>query len=828
MAKLGPRGLALVLDILDAMALGSSGIHIVVSDRAELLADEFRARSAAPVVPLVNPQGDALATELRERSGEPTLALGVVAAGQASALEVLHLLNDQRESLVRRGLCVVVIVAGDDARAADAAYLELQAHAPDFWSVRSHVHRLVGADPEEDARARMLELMAPPGGDVGSAVQWMATREPIDEWVEHRLWRTGPRREAWLSSARRALDSAQPEPRFFLDDGVELDRGATLDVTPLGDAIPAYRWPRPQWPSGQLDEGQQVLVRALGHALDRDGWAELAILHEDQHVRPLVEVVLTVGLLREASRPLILHIDASGGLSEALARCLADAGVLDVPDGLIARARRLRGATSFDDVLLLVTEASASEFLLLRASIPTMTVVGLVRGQARVTFAILATPAEWQRARRAQRLLHMWLGGAVVQWLRVETAETDLRAALSVGEHVIVLADPSMVSQARIAVGAASQRLFELPSSPPDEDEAMLASAQLLAGDPFASNGRSLGELAEVFQAVRALVAVEDDHVLTMARMLDEQSMLLQKQGLRVASTLLSGESVALYREIARAHPQPFLTEMVLSLHSLANHLLWLGRPAEARRAAEEAVAYLRELAREHRVLTPNLAHSLNGLGISSSLVEAFEAGLGALSEAVEIWRTFEWPRFRLELAKSLNSLGVPLGWMGRHEDGLRASEESVAIWRDVVIEHPEHRPNLARSLSNLAIRWNETERPDIALPVLDEAIAIWRSVTNPTDDEIADMVRSLAVRAHILQTRGDDDSALASYVEGVRRIVTVFETQPLTFVKLVVPLVRPLRHISDALGRPFPADLAAHPRIARILASIERETPDP
>ena len=62
METLGPRGLAVVVDLIDAIALGSGGIHIVVTDRAEATRREIEARCPEGwgIAPLFSPERDRL------------------------------------------------------------------------------------------------------------------------------------------------------------------------------------------------------------------------------------------------------------------------------------------------------------------------------------------------------------------------------------------------------------------------------------------------------------------------------------------------------------------------------------------------------------------------------------------------------------------------------------------------------------------------------------------------------------------------------------------------------------------------------------------------
>lgn len=825
MAKLGPRGLALVLDILDAQALGSSGIHIVVSDRAEALAAELRARSAVPVVPIVGPSGDTLADALREHSGAPTLALELVAAGQASALGVLHLLNDQRESLVRRGLCCVVIVAGADARAADAAYLELQAHAPDFWSLRSHVHRLVGEDPEDDARARMLELLAP-HGSMAAAARWLAGREPLREWVEHRLWREGPRRDAWVAAARPELEVPPPESGVAPQHAF-LHPSVILELTALGDEVPIERWPRPAWPSGQLDARGQLLVSALQHALEREGWAELTILPEDEDLRDLVETVLTLGLLRDAMHPLVLHIDASAGLSAGLARVLSEAGVESLPDSLVDRARRLRGALGRDDALVLVTEVDASEFMWLRVAAPQLAVVGLVWPALHSTFGVVAAAERWAAGRRIQSELHAWVGGAVYYEVRGDSAVLELRTALGYARRVVTLVESGWGTGVERAIGASSSRVVVARFDWVDEqiqdlvERVATSVGALRIFEPEHVSGAREVVMSGIAHIRKNLTTNES--IAVLAAMLAFAGFQKGEQGHTGEAFRYVQESAALYRELVRGKPNGFVHDLAMTLHGLAVQQRDVGLRVDSLHVMEEDVGLWRGLIGINSDLFANeMASALDSLGISATWSDEHEKGIEASREAVDMWRarvahsTEHMP----QLANALNILGVALSTMGKNYEALRVSQEAVGRLRDVVPTHPERLPDLAMALNNLGIRLGECGRVDEALRALQETIELWKSlvVTHP---EIApNSAKALGVYGHFLEAT-QPERAVEFYAEGIRLIMPSFTAHSAARVETTFELVRALDHLCTTLARPFPPDLAALPQIAEILARL-------
>ena len=69
------------------------------------------------------------------------------------------------------------------------------------------------------------------------------------------------------------------------------------------------------------------------------------------------------------------------------------------------------------------------------------------------------------------------------------------------------------------------------------------------------------------------------------------------------------------------------------------------------------------------------------------------------------------------DLAGSLNNLGIRLAEAGRREEALGAAQEAVTLHRQLAEANPAaYAPDLARSLNNLGIRLAEAGRREEAL----------------------------------------------------------------------------------------------------------------
>lgn len=597
MEALGPHGLAVVVDLLDAIALGTGGIHIVVTDRPQAVSAELSARCPVGWVaePLLSPERDRLSEAAQGGpEGEGVLLVDVVVPEDEGERAALHALNDSREWLLRRGTCAVVIVAGKDARRADTAYLELQAHAPDFWSVRSRVHRVVGPDAVQRMRDELLDLLSGKfEGDRAAAQRWLDGRAFEADWVTYRLWREGPRREAWLELAEPSTEAEETSMAEVKEEVVSRwksprESSREWSMTPMGDVIAPERWPAPRWPSGRLETAQQSLVQALAAALDRDGRAELHVLPEDEARDALAEAVLTFGLLRESRYDVVLHFDARCGLEVAIAGCLREAGEVEGRAGLLRAIQRLQGALGSVNALLLVTDVDPTELGFLRAGTSGRAVVATVRGEPFATFGVIASPSRADDARWASTQLLAWPLGVTMQLARAETAVLDLRAALGRARYVIALIDEgwshwgrtgaqslgraayriaafALGGEARSDVGFAVSWHGELGPDEATARERLLSVARGWGGEPFA--GETLRHNQEAVQRFRGLAEERPDiHLPDLGAALTYFAMGLHKLGRQEEALRVVQESVDIHRPMAEERPNAFVPDLAISL----------------------------------------------------------------------------------------------------------------------------------------------------------------------------------------------------------------------------------------------------------------------
>ena len=182
---------------------------------------------------------------------------------------------------------------------------------------------------------------------------------------------------------------------------------------------------------------------------------------------------------------------------------------------------------------------------------------------------------------------------------------------------------------------------------------------------------------------------------------------------------------------------------------------------------AREAVTIYRRLAEANpTAYLPNLATSMNNLGLRLSNLGRREQALAPTEEAVTIYRRLAEANptaYLPDLAASMNNLGILLSNLGRQDQALIPTEEAVTIYRRLAEANPAaYLPDLARGLWGFA--WVRAtvglELPE-ALAAAEEAIAIYQRLVEETPEAFGnDLLSARYTLANILDGLGRHDEA--------------------------------------------------------------------
>ncbi len=734
MDSLDLRGLATVIDLLDAIVLGSGGIHLVVTDRPIAVRKQLAARlpEGWTLAELFDASREGLSSAVYEDQAHGSVVLfGAVEPAQARENAILRALNTDREWLLRKRRCAVVLVAGEGAAGADAAYIQLQAQAPDFWSVRNRVHRLVHEGSQPTVAETMLDrLVTRFGGDRRAAARWLDGRVLEDDWINYRLWRDGPSQQAWLALAKPASVSQTVEDSGRVRASLEaMDSSSepTWSSEPIGEPIDPERWPQPSWPAGKLESTQQALVAAMGVDLDGRGRSELAVLpEEEQRTGALDEAVLTLGLLRRSRYERVVHLDAHGGLEAAIVWWLDRAGSGVSAPGLIHALRRLRAALGTTESLLLLTGVSASELLFMRAVLGRRPLVASRRSATRHKFCVLTSHTHEAVARQAREALSPWPRGATIHRIKRETAVLDLRDALAEAEYVVLLLDSTWASWPSkvwhpLTVASGRGVGFSIGEGPHPEIEAMRWLGELGGGDAGLERLRGVArDLAGEPMSVRAI-----DDALTRAFELSVRA-LGSAFGTTPAQEAADAtrEAVELYRRLTDQHPDPLYVgnELARELVNLGSQISALGSYDEAVTITREGIKVYQELIELHpHVFIGNLAWPLTNLGTYYRHLGRRDEARQVAQEAIDIHRELaqvDPDRYVPELVRSLRILGNIHHDAREYPRALDAFVEASTLLLPLLERHPMRFKREASRLAQGVRRASEDGELSIPEPV--------------------------------------------------------------------------------------------------------------
>ncbi|MFF4223767.1 tetratricopeptide repeat protein [Streptomyces abikoensis] len=285
-----------------------------------------------------------------------------------------------------------------------------------------------------------------------------------------------------------------------------------------------------------------------------------------------------------------------------------------------------------------------------------------------------------------------------------------------------------------------------------------------------------------------------------------------------------TGESVGLYRRLAREDPAAHRPHLAAVLHNLSLTSRALGKREEALASAQGAVEIYRELrlarpdAQEFRT---GLAHGLGALAQAEGELGRPEAALAAMDEEVGIRREAAEEdgdgALGPELAAALNNQAIWLVECGRVEEAVPVSEEAVTCYRFLAERRPDaFRNGVARSLSTYSNCLHLAGRPKAALAAAEEAVAIRRRLAGERPGAyLSDLALSVHSLAIDLAGAGRPDEALARAAEAVGLYRRLTEKEPNGFRHRLANSLNTYAHRLNDAGRPADAREAAREAVS-------------
>jgi len=309
-------------------------------------------------------------------------------------------------------------------------------------------------------------------------------------------------------------------------------------------------------------------------------------------------------------------------------------------------------------------------------------------------------PTALPRERIADWLHDAYPGDAWVAPLRPDIVTEQLLAETP-DLPTLVLSAAEHASTA----GQSAHLLNELTRAAPNRDAIHGALAALLQSRLPALLDLAISNVSSPLSVALELAVRQVPQPQAAAELMDR----LPERSTALASlaTTITGQAVALYRELAAERPDRFRSPLAGSLTNLSRRLADVGQWAEALAAVNEAVAIRRELAAaQPEAFRPDLAASLNDQSKRLADMGQWEEALAAGEQAVAAYRDLATARtavFLPELADALLCTSVVLADLGRHEDSQANGEEAVVHYQRLANENPSrYSQGLARALDNL------------------------------------------------------------------------------------------------------------------------------
>ncbi|WP_443053340.1 tetratricopeptide repeat protein, partial [Streptomyces sp. IBSBF 3010] len=332
-------------------------------------------------------------------------------------------------------------------------------------------------------------------------------------------------------------------------------------------------------------------------------------------------------------------------------------------------------------------------------------------------------------------------------------------------------------------------------------------------------------------EALRKLVKrLGPDAVPVLGHALHGYSEQLGLNGNPAEALRAAQEAVDLFRTLEEAAPGSRTTELVRTLVNVANRCADVGDREGSLLPAREAVALLRSRsgAGDNASLLADLALALATLGRRVHEIGDPEGALVFARDAVVVFRELsekEPAVFRPQLASALNGLAVVLMALGERRASVSPAQEAVEIFTDLAATRPdEHLGPLASSLASLAHALKAVGRHADALPQAEKAVEVNRRVTErhpaALRASLAGYLANLSVhRADV----GDTARALAPAKEAVEICRELIEGHPDAFRKELATALHNLADRLSAVGDHEGA-LAAAREAARVFAGLANE----
>jgi serine/threonine-protein kinase len=292
-------------------------------------------------------------------------------------------------------------------------------------------------------------------------------------------------------------------------------------------------------------------------------------------------------------------------------------------------------------------------------------------------------------------------------------------------------------------------------------------------------------EVLAIQEQLAARFPNEPQYRLELARSHHNLAHLLETTGRREEAARSYQKAIAIKTQLAADFPgEPqYRQSLAVTHHSLGNLLVDAGQLQEAEKEYQNALTIQKELVAQYPkdpnapLYRKNLAESLNSLGTLLQATgrpeEATKAYQDALAMKKQLAAEFpDVPEYRENLALSHLNLGVLLEATRRLQDAGQEYQDALALFQRLARESPDvsdYQENLAKTMINMAILANDNNQFAQARELLGQAETHLRTAqkANPKNPHYRQLFR---INRQILTTTlaglGDHAGALKAAEE--------------------------------------------------------------
>ncbi len=272
-------------------------------------------------------------------------------------------------------------------------------------------------------------------------------------------------------------------------------------------------------------------------------------------------------------------------------------------------------------------------------------------------------------------------------------------------------------------------------------------------------------------------------------------------QGLKEGEVSLQ-EALAIYRDLAKANPQAYLSYVAATLNNLGALYYQTQRFKEGEASYQEALTIRRDLAKANpQAYLPDVVMTLNNLGNLYYKTQRFEEGEASYQEALTICRELAKvnPQAHLTyVAGTLSNLGVLYKNTQRLKEAETSYQEALTIRRDLAKANPQaYLPDVAMTLNNLGLLYSNTQRFKEGEASYQETLTIYRDLAKANPQAyLPDVARTLNNLGVLYKNTQRLKEGEASYQEALTTYRDLAKANPQAYLSYVAGILNNLGNL--------------------------------